>query len=473
MDEQQFTKPALDKFRQWHFWWLVIFSFLLIVTFVYYLPAMFLNQSMAPHEVLRGMPIDESKPHGHDASGNSVPTGQEEDHMMDGEMQEHMDEMMDEMMDDDHAEEGHEAVYKDRSSIKEGLAIDLNINPAPFNTGVPLSMNFFVNQKLGDLPAGQAGIPVLANKLQVEHEKLMHVVGVRSDMNEFFHIHPEFLADNPSIFSIDHIFNKPGSYKIWSEIKSEGVNYSFGHPEVNINGPGSREEKPFDKAQGKQVSFSRNVIIGNYQVSMVMSDMAVRGREVNLSFDIHTLTGQEVEVEQYLGADMHLSIIKDDGSQFIHTHPIGSSHAKVLQTYAESMSMTSNGTSPESYIPIALAHGEEEPAGATNENQTPSTGSGQATTGDQTIDFNITLPEVGLYKAFAQFRPKGIDLPTDQALLAEFWIQVEEKSSLPISQWWMLLLISLILIADLSWLVRGYLKVKPEDIKLNPNIETI
>ncbi|MDO8496289.1 MAG: hypothetical protein Q7S43_03090 [bacterium] len=438
MDEQQFTKPALDKFRQWHFWWLVIFSFLLIITFVYYLPAMFLNQSMAPHDApSMGMPIDESQPHGHDSSGNSIPEGQEEDHMMSAEggdeMQEHMEEHMSEGMSmDDHAEEGHEAVYKEESSVKEGLAVNLNINPVPFNTGIPLSMNFFVNQKPGN-------VPVLANQLQVEHEKLMHVVGVRSDMNEFFHIHPEFLADNPSIFSIDHIFNKPGFYKIWSEIKKDGVNYSFGHPEVNVNGPGSQEEK--------KVSFSRNVIVGNYQVSMVMSDMAVKGREVDLSFDIHTLTGQEVEVEQYLGADMHLSIIKDDQSQFIHTHPGGGSEADHSHSRAPQV------------INAALAHGDEEPAGATDEHQTVSSG-------DEVISFSVTFPEVGLYKAFAQFRPKGIDLPTDQALLAEFWIQVEEEASLPISQWWMLLIISAILIASLSWWVKGYLKVKPEDVQI-------
>ena len=431
------------KFRQWHFWWLVVFSFLLIVTFVYYLPAMFLNQSMSPHDApSMGMPIDESKPHGHDSSGNSIPAGQEEDHMMSAEggddMQEHMDDHMLEGMNmDDHAEEGHGAVYKEEFSLKEGLAVNLNVNPVPFNTGVPLSLNFFVNQKPGNLP-------VLANKLQIEHEKLMHVIGVRSDMNEFFHIHPEFLADNPSIFSIDHIFNKPGSYKIWSEIKSDGVNYSFGHSEVNVNGVGPEEEK--------KVSFSRNVIIGDYQVSMMMSDVAVKGREVDLSFDIHTLTGQEVEVEKYLGADMHLSIISEDLKQFIHTHPGGRTHSSAPR-----------------FIKIALAHGGEEPAGATDEHQTnPSTNSGQSSGGDEVIGFSVNFAEVGLYKAFAQFRPKGIDLPADQALLAEFWIQVEEKASLPISQWWMLLLVSVILIAGLSWWVNGYLKVKPEDIKANP-----
>src|SRR3989338_11103676 len=94
MSESEFTKPALDKFRQWHFWWLVVFSFLLIVTFVYYLPTRFLQQMGVPHD--EAMPFDESQPHGHDASGNSIP-GEHEDSMMSDEMHEHMDEHMSEM----------------------------------------------------------------------------------------------------------------------------------------------------------------------------------------------------------------------------------------------------------------------------------------------------------------------------------------------------------------------------------------
>lgn len=417
MDEQ-FPKSALDKFRQWHFWWLVVFSFLLIVIFVYYLPTRFLQQTGQPH-AMSGMPIDESQPHGHEGDGMMT------DEEMGGEMEDKMHEMMSAEGGDEHGG----AVYKEESAVKEGLAVNLNISPVPYNIGVPLSMDFFVNQKPGNAP-------ILANQLQIEHEKLMHVIGVRSDMNEFFHIHPEFLADNPAIFNVEHTFQKPGLYKIWSEVKKDGVNYSFGHPEVNINGAGLKEEN--------KVSFSRNIIIGNYQVSVETSDTVVKGREVDISFDIHSLTGMEIEVEQYLGADMHLSIIRDDRKQFMHVHPEGHSHSQVP-----------------GLISVALAHGgtEDEPAGATDEHQTSSSG-------DQVISFKVTFPEAGLYKAFAQFRPKGIDLPADESLLAEFWIQVEEKATLPISQWWMLLFVSVVLIAGLSWWVNWYLKVKPEDVQI-------
>ncbi len=435
MSESEFPKSALDKFRQWHFWWLVVFSFLLIITFVYYLPTMFLNQSMIPHDALTGMPIDESQPHGHDSTTpKPVATGMMEEEHENGHM-----ESSGMMKEDEGA--GHEANgenrYHEENEVKEGLAVNLNISPVPYNVGTALNLDFFVNTKPGN-------VPVLASQLQIEHTKLMHVVGLRSDMNEYFHIHPEFLADNPSIFSVEHTFKKPGLYKIWSSIKKDGTDHTFGHPEVNVNGQGPKEEKPSfaEASEGKKVSFSRNVITGDYQVSLISSDTVVKNREVELSFDIHTLTGQEVTVENYLGAQMHLVLIKDDLKQFIHTHPAGHEHSQAPKL-----------------INIALAHGgvEDEPAGATEEHQT--------TPGaDEVISFAVTFPEAGLYKAFAQFRPEGTELPAGEAILAEFWIQVEEKAPFPMSQWWGLLLVSVLLIAGLSWWVNNYLKVKPEDV---------
>lgn len=457
--KQQFSTEALNKFRQWHFWWLVVFSFLLIISFVYYLPTRFLHQfsTMSDHHV------EEEAGHEH-AEG-------EEDHehengMMDAEMHEHMDEhmsggmdmdkmmehmmkehgmaehdaghMMEEMMSHEHEEgEDHEHVsppsaggsgqtddehgvsqYHEETDIKDGLVINLNVNPVPYKAGSPLEFNFFVNQKPRNLP-------VLASQLQVEHEKLMHVVGLRSDMNEYFHIHPDFLADNPSVFSIEYTLNKPGLYKIWSAIKKDGVDHTFGHPQLSVQGDGSKEEK--------RVFFDRNVVVGNYQVNMAADGTIVKGRDTELVFDIHTLTGQEVTVENYLGAQMHLVFIKDDFGQFIHTHPDGHAHSQA----------------PIIVNTARADEGHEHAAGA-----------------DEVVNFTVNFPEAGLYKAFAQFRPQGINLPSDEALLAEFWIEVTEKSPSVISEWWGLLLVSALLMAGLSWVVNKYLKVNPAEVQV-------
>jgi hypothetical protein len=265
-------------------------------------------------------------------------------------------------------------------------------------------LQFFVNEKPGN-------IPVPDSSLQVDREKLMHVIGVRSDMNEFFHIHPE---PEEELFVVEHVFAQPGSYKVWSEVKKDDVLHVFGHAPVSVAGEDERE--------AKRVSFERTVLVSNqYEVALVLEEPVGKGHNHMLSFDIHTGDGQKIEVEDYLAAPMHLSIMKDDLTHLIHAHP-------------------------------------------------------EETEGD--INFETVFPEVGLYKLFAQFRPAGIELPEDEALLATFWIEVKEASApgtpedhhestqlkpLVSPAWWLLLAVSLGLIALLSIAVHKFITIKPTE----------
>lgn len=379
-----------DKFRQWHYWWLVTFSLLLIITFVYYLPLRFLYQA----------------------------TTDDHDEMVDDHM---------EMMDGEDMHGGHgETVFHEEEDIKEGIAVHLDAypiyiqnDPIPISTATTTRLDFFVHTRPDNAP-------VLVADLEIEHEKLMHVIGVRSDMNEFFHIHPE-QRDVAGLFTVDQKFSKPGRYKIWSEIKKDNVIHSFGHEPIMVEGEGPREEK--------KVSFSRSAVVNGYQVALLLEESLGKNVEYDLSFDIHDENGNEVEVENYLGAAMHLSIIKDDWTEFIHTHPEGAHTHAGFQ-----------------FINKALAHG-----GAVDEHN--------AEENDETINFHATFPKAGLYRAFAQFRPAGSNLPADEALTAAFWIRVEEKAvPPPVSpivsarqSWWALLVVSLILIVILSRFVKKYI----------------
>lgn len=338
----------------------------------------------------------------------------------------------------------HAAVaYHEEGEVKHGIAVNLNISPIPARIGTSTRLDFFVNMKPGNSPV---------TNLEIEHEKLMHVIGVRSDMNEFMHIHPvrsqtpEVSADPqadrtsngvhpsptsaPGHLSINYIFSKPGLYKIWSEIKQDGIDHAFGHPEISIMGDGPRDEK--------KVSFGRNVVAGLYQVALKTDEPVVKGHEHDLFFDIHTFSGDEVEVEEYLAAKMHLTIIKDDWKQFLHIHPEDGDHHALLKSHFNSG------------IREALAHGDEEVPGAVHDEEGA----------DEAINFHAVFPEVGLYRVFAQFRPKGIDLPSDEALLAAFWIKVEEKAPSAISPWWINLAWSAAAIVILSVVVKKYLKVR-------------
>src|SRR3989338_6986789 len=133
-------KIITDRLRQWHFWFLVVFSLLLVVTFVFYLPLRFLHQSTTDdHE---GFMSDESMPGRHS-----------------------------------------ETIFHEEIDISRGLVSTFSAFPFPAQSGTTTALEFFVNKKPGN-------VPIFSRALEIEHEKLMHVIGVRSDMNEFFHVHP-------------------------------------------------------------------------------------------------------------------------------------------------------------------------------------------------------------------------------------------------------------------------------------------
>lgn len=356
------------KTQLWRLWFALVFTAFLVVTFALYLPLRFQHQG-----------------------GDQ---GMTAGHIMHGQSQ-----------------------YHEEASVREGLLVNMNIVPAPPLAGTSTRLDFFVNQK-------PAGTPVI--DLEIEHEKFMHVIGVRSDLNEFFHIHPVTeeggVAPLSGLWRASHTFAKPGLYKVWSEVKRAGVNHAFGHPEFSVEGPGERQEK--------QISFDRSATVEGHRVALNTKEPVLQKQDAQLSFEIQDVSGRDAALEPYLGASMHLTIIKDDWKQFIHTHPIADD---------------SSGSRDFSLVPEALANGvHPSPTGAM-----------------KGVHFSVVFPEPGLYKAFAQFRPQGKDLPPDSALTAGFWVQVETSAPFQIQlSKGALAAISLMAIIVLSFFVKRFLAVR-------------
>src|SRR3989338_1302934 len=380
-----------DKLRQWHYWWLVTFSLLLVVTFIYYLPLRFLYHTTT------------------------------DEHMEDISADNHgdvIDAHIDDMSRGDGHDSGHgETVFHEEGDILDGLVTIFSAFPLPVQSGATTTFEFFVNEKPDTTP-------VLSGALEIEHEKVMHVIGVRSDMNEFFHIHPTE-TERPGVFSVDQNFSKPGTYKIWSEVKQDDTIHVFGHPELSVRGEGMESEK--------NVSFERHAVVGDFQV-FLQHGAVVKGAPTRLSFDVHNALAEDVLLDDYLGAKMHLPIIKDDLTSLIHGHPENGSNEDVVDHHASAR-----------IISEALAH---------TDSETPAP---IPSTHEESIEFDVEFPEAGLYKAFAQFRPHNTDLPSEEALVAEFWIEVKDATPGKISPWWMLFIISLVSIGLLSRAVKKYI----------------
>ncbi len=386
------------------FWNFVTLSLLLIVVFGYTLPTRFVHQA-AVHAA------EEGRMENVDAH-------------MDGSVGSPQGGVMDGGHDVDHST----SFYHEEEDVKEGIVVNLSHNPSTLTTGEAVKLSFYVI----NLPKDNLGFPgiIPESQLEVQHEKKMHVIGVRKDLNEFFHIHP--VADTPSsnILRVEHIFDRPGDYKIWSEIKYNNEDHAFGHPLLAVGGAGASFEPKKEILQ--------NVIVGEgYQVAIDYHDGLAVGPENHLDFIVKDLTGNGVEFENFLGEKMHFSVISEDLTQFIHTHPdseMGENHHV-------------------SFVPKAFANGGEEHG---------STGSPQGEIPADHIGFTVPFKKEGFYKVFAQFRPLGIELSPDDALLAEFWIKVDKappQSIGGLNPWWRNLIVSLVLIALLSWIVKKYITV--------------
>ncbi len=367
------------------FWNFLTLSVLLVAVFGYLLPQRFLARTQTPQEGTMGAEMGGMMGHPSTSSGQ--------------------------------AHGG--TLLREEGEVKEGITVNLNYTPPFPETGKEVKLDFFVNLK----PQSE-GVSVV--DLEIQHEKKMHVIGVRSDLNEFFHIHPLVTdADLPWILTANHVFRKPGEYKIWSEIKYRGENHAFGHPTIPVRGAGPAFEPQ------KEITVSK--IVDRYQVSIDYRDLAV-GTENHLDFLVRDFEGRGVELDDYLGETMHLSVISEDLTHFIHTHPSGHNDMNgMMEDHSVNV------------VERALANGS-----LPHENAAP---------GDH-IPFTVSLPERGFYKVFGQFRPKEMNLPPDTALHAEFWVEAREvapRAGTPLASWWGLLFISLVLIAILSWGVKKYI----------------
>ncbi len=295
-------------------------------------------------------------------------------------MMDHMDTaMVDEvghMMDGSQA---HSSTYHEENEVTNGLVVNFATSSLRI-AGATSSLQFFVNEK----PAGTG-----VDDLELQHEKYIHIIGVRDDLNQFFHIHPEKVSSG--LWKVDYTFSEPGVHKAWSNITRGGVTHSFGHPVFTVS---DNSIITSTTTTPRFIGFAKNIVLGDYQVAISYPEPIVMGRDTIIDFAVKDVIGQGVVLEPYLGAMAHLAVIKDDLTAFIHTHPEEHGHESFR------------------FIPQALAHGIPE---------------GTPIIPASHVSFDVNFPKAGIYKIFLQFRPEGIELPKDQSLVGEVYVNVFES----------------------------------------------
>lgn len=143
------------------------------------------------------------------------------------------------------------------------------------------------------------------------HEKDLHLIVVRTDGEQFRHVHPEIDADG--VWSVPWEWDEAGSYRVFADFQ-----------------PGDAEEA---------LTLTRTLNVGGEftpaDVHETRLESKVDGYDVTLEGDLtagaaSTLTltvardGEPVtSLEPYLGAFGHLVALRDGDLEYLHVHPEG------------------------------------------------------------------------------------------------------------------------------------------------------
>ena len=252
--------------------------------------------------------------------------------------------------------------------------------------------------------------------LEIDHERVLHMLIVRKDFQNFAHIHAEDFGDvsgqvKEGKLTIKHVFPEPGNYDIVVEFKRPGKDYVISQ-DILVEGTGQKEK-------AMQPEFSRKKKFVDYEIAFSVTPEKPNAKEMAvLNYHIE-LNGEPVQdLEHYLAAKSHLSIWSSDFSEFIHTHAMdemmgnsdgaaGNNSIDGMNIEGHSMDgMDMQGHSmdemnmPEHSMP-EMNHAEN-----------------SATFGPDVMA-HVKFPKPGLYKVFAQFNHKG------KVFAADFWVVVK------------------------------------------------
>jgi hypothetical protein len=203
----------------------------------------------------------------------------------------------DEHGDDQHGGSSQPDAVRGLTASADGLTLELA--PTHLSAGEPGELRF---QIVGD--GGQA-----VRDFEVEHEKRMHLIVVRDDLSGFQHLHPRMSADGS--WTTPVTLGDPGRYRVFADFKHEGRNQTLARS-VTVDGTAALLPLPAPAARARTSE--------GYDVSLSGASRA--GSPAELEFHV-SRDGQDVEVQDYLGAKGHLVALRKGDLAYLHTHPAG------------------------------------------------------------------------------------------------------------------------------------------------------
>lgn len=194
-----------------------------------------------------------------------------------------------------------------------------------------------------------------------DHGKLMHMFLIREpELDAFAHLHPEMRDSSTFTTALPPL--PPGQYRVYGDVvhesgfertlvaKVELPGSPFPVQGSSVEGPnrptsrgtsnrepGTRNLDPDDSWHlGARGAAATEITLGDRSLMRWLPDSTPlrAGREMTLRFTVVDSAGRPAQLEPYMGMAGHAVVTRDDGSVFIHLHPMGTVKVAAQQAFA-------------------------------------------------------------------------------------------------------------------------------------------
>lgn len=160
--------------------------------------------------------------------------------------------------------------------------------------------------------------------LDVSHERKVHLITVNEDLDWFRHMHPKEQLDGS--FTVEANFPEGGKYFLFVDYKPKKSKPTVDKLELNVDGKSANEKEPSSE------KFESN--IDGYKILLENGNDFQTNRNQALKLSIER-GGSKIsanDLDQYLGANAHIVMIRKSDKEYLHIHPMTNAYFPI---YAE------------------------------------------------------------------------------------------------------------------------------------------
>lgn len=182
-------------------------------------------------------------------------------------------------------------------------AIVVTTEPTPPKAGEPADLKLMIHEPDG----------TMVEKFDELHTKLVHLIIIRKELDEFAHVHPEI--DASGNMTVAHQFRVGGEYLLFADYQPAGKDPAAAKGRLKVSGNSPPAPQLTPNVPG--------TVAGEGLGARIELKDARAGESAMVKFQVLDEEEKPVDdLQPYLGAMGHLVIVSADGNEYVHAHPM-------------------------------------------------------------------------------------------------------------------------------------------------------